>query len=140
VGPPPEPFRWDGRDLIVLLPIKTKNEANHFAANWKIKAARRKQQRRAVARLLVLAPRVKLPVTVTLTRHSSGRLDAHDGLPGAFKSVVDELAVWLGLPANSKGHADDSDPRVTWKYDQAKAPPKQTWVTVRFSPREDGAA
>jgi hypothetical protein len=122
--------------LIVALPIAVRNEAN-VSGQWApfAKSAYRKKTRSFVRNWMSAVPRVALPVTVTLTRHAAGSLDKHDGLPSAFKSVVDELAVWLGLPVNKRGHADDSDPRVEWKYDQAKCPRGTTWISIRFEPR-----
>jgi hypothetical protein len=56
------------------------------------------------------------PVTVRLTRIAPRQLDSHDGLRASLKSIVDELAILLGCRVSKGGHADDSDPRVTWEF------------------------
>lgn len=136
------PWRWGDGVLVVRIPVKTKNEANLSSPHAKFAVpSYRKQVRAAVrAALVPVFPRwTELPVVVTLTRHGAGVLDPHDGLPNAFKSVVDEIAEWLPLPKKpgAKGtlRADDSDPRVTWKYDQQKAKPGTAWVTACFVAR-----
>lgn len=55
-----------------------------------------------------------IPAIVTLTRCSSGTLDAHDGLRAALKRVVDGIALALGI--------NDGGPMVSWQYEQARAP------------------
>lgn len=50
---------------------------------------------------------------VLVTRYAPRQLDAHDGLPGACKHVVDEIAAAIGL--------DDRDPRIAWSYAQRPA-------------------
>lgn len=56
-------------------------------------------------------PPWSLPITVQLTRISSGTLDAWDGLPASLKPVIDGIADAFDLR--------DDDPRFTW------LPPKQ---------------
>lgn len=102
------------RDIVVLmLPIHTVSEPN-VRGHWSARAGRAKDHRSVVG--LTLRPQLKalgLPVTVLLTRFSSGRLD-DDNLRGALKAVRDGVADALGL-------ANDSDPRVTWCYSQTRA-------------------
>jgi hypothetical protein len=59
-------------------------------------------------------PMSLLPCRVTLRRLSSHwrGLDAHDGLPGALKNVVDGIADALGV--------DDGGPFVTWAYENKR--------------------
>lgn len=106
------------------LPIRTVSTLNtreHFRVAAKRKALQRAQTRRVVQSL----PTPQLPAIVCLTRHSSGTLDAHDNLPSAFKHIVDELAVWMGI--------DDADARVQWRYEQSKCKRGLTWVTVEVA-------
>jgi len=100
--------------------VSTLNTREHFRVAAKRKAIQRAQTRRVVSQL----PTPQLPAIVCLTRHSAGSLDAHDNLPSAFKHVVDELAVWLGI--------DDANPLVQWRYEQEKCKRGQTWVTVEI--------
>jgi hypothetical protein len=84
----------------------------------------------------------RLPVLVTVTRFSAGHIDSHlGGIGAALKSVIDEIAEWLPL-AKKRGpkgtlRADDSDPQVTWKGEQAKCARGTHFVTARFEPREE---
>ena len=145
------PWRWGDGVLVVRIPLETKNEANLASPHAKfVVASYRKKVHKAVRLALEpVFPRwTELPVVVTLTRHSAGHLDPHDGLPNAFKAVVDEIAEWLPLPkkpfavrtkagVEKRMRADDSDPRVTWKYDQQKSKPGTAWVTACFVARAD---
>jgi hypothetical protein len=80
--------------------------------HWTQRSRRVSKERAAVAvHLLALRNKPSLPVVVTLTRLGKRKLDAHDNLPGSFKSVVDEIARWLGV--------SDNDPRIIWRYEQA---------------------
>lgn len=91
------------------IPLQTPNRAeHHFSRSW-----RRKTERAEVARGLVklMGVRPPGPWLVTITRLAAKELDGHDNLRGACKSVVDEVAAWLGL-------ASDRDPSVTWCYRQ----------------------
>lgn len=105
------------------VPVKTVNELNGSHQNWRVVSARRKHIRATTAWSFAGSPRETWrpivasagpgQVVVTMTRISSGTLDPHDGLPASLKSVVDGIADGLGL-------AKDSDPRVEWRYAQAK--------------------
>lgn len=50
-------------------------------------------------------------LAITLTRVAPRKLD-DDNLRGAFKAVRDEVAAYFGV--------DDADPRLEWRYEQAK--------------------
>jgi hypothetical protein len=73
---------------------------------------------------------------VALVRCSAGQLD-DDNLRGAFKSVRDQIALWLGL--------DDASERITWVYGQRTAKVKndranskvfyKTWAHVEIHPQ-----
>lgn len=106
------------------LPIKTVSTLNR-REHFRVAAARKALQRSQTRKAMEGIPTPQFPVVVRLTRHSSGLLDAHDNLPSAFKHVVDELAVWLGV--------DDADERVKWLYAQEKCKRGQTWITVEVA-------
>lgn len=94
--------------VVVMLPLKSVSEPNH-RGHWAIRA-RRSREFRHVAKAMVLAH--PLPCIVTLTRYSPGTLD-DDNLRGALKAIRDGVADKLGVP--------DNDPRIEWRYAQAKA-------------------
>lgn len=104
-----------------LLTVSMLNKREHF----RVTAKRKKQHRETVRLMLNGKTPPALPVIVTLTRVSAGTLDAHDNLPSSMKNIVDEIAAWLGI--------DDADPRVSWRYAQAKCAPKKFNVIVEFS-------
>lgn len=52
-------------------------------------------------------------MVVTLTRVAPRKLD-DDNLAFAFKGIRDEIAAYFGV--------DDADPRIAWRYEQAKGP------------------
>jgi hypothetical protein len=89
--------------------VRTASEAN-VGGTLRGKLARKGRVKEAVRSALPrLGERFPLPVRVTLTRVSGGRLD-DDNLRPALKAVRDVVAAWLGL--------DDADPRVRWVYRQ----------------------
>ncbi len=90
---------------------------------WRIK------KERAIGCTLGKILRPVLPCIITLTRYSMGQLDAHDGLPNAFKAVVDGIADAMGIR--------DNNPGVQWKYEQAKAPARCFGFVVSWRPMEE---
>lgn len=104
--------------LVLDLPLMTVSEANarsHFHER-----ARRAAAQRTGAQMALMVPlrRAGLdpaatPLVVLMTRLSRGELD-DDNLRGALKAVRDGIADALGLKS-------DRDPRVEWRYAQAKA-------------------
>jgi hypothetical protein len=100
-----------------ILPIDTISEAN-CSDHWTKKHARRKKQAREIDRAFREdKPFIPLPCIVRLTRIAPRTLDKEDNLPMAFKALKDRIAFYLtGL---DKGRGD-SDPRITWQYDQEK--------------------
>ncbi len=107
------------------IPVRTVNELNGSHQHWSVVARRRKHVRQAA--MVVTIPharRIPLPVVVTLRRLSAGVLD-DDGLRAALKSARDGIADALGL-------RDDSDPRVTWRYEQGKCARGRFGVRVRI--------
>lgn len=106
------------REFVVTLPLRTVSEMN-ARGNWQVTHRRRKLHRSVAGWTVAGALRVDAicgPWEVVLTRFSVGKgLDPHDGLPSAFKGIVDGIADALEI--------DDADPQVTWTYRQAKGPP-----------------
>lgn len=102
--------------MTVTVPIRLGRGLND-RGHWRIKARRVKLERTAVALAWWSAvrpgTRPSLPLVVTLTRVGPRELD-DDNVQGACKATRDEVARLLGL--------DDRDPRVTWRYAQAKGP------------------
>ena len=103
--------------------------------HWGQRAARVKKTRTAVALVLSQHEPPPLPLVVTLIRESSGTLDGHDNLMMSMKAVVDQVAIWIGLPRNKKGHANDADPRVTWRYEQRRVKRAERGTRIRFEKR-----
>lgn len=111
---------------VIEIPIALPSVSN-LREHWAAKARRVKSQRKATRWRLVAGlisalvdPTTRTPVAVTLTRVSPRKLD-DDNLCGAFKAVRDEVAAYFGV--------DDADPRLTWRYAQAKGPAK---VVIAF--------
>ena len=126
--------------MIVRLPIRIsrgQNEREH----WAVKAKRVKLERQGVCASLRSAfwqmnvlrgscgwdtGRGELPAVVTLTRIAPRFLD-EDNLIGGLKGCRDGVADALGI--------DDADPRVTWRYAQAKGKPKEYALTIQIEER-----
>lgn len=117
------------------IPVRTVNPTNN-RQHWRVVWRRSKDQRRlassslttpAMAGLWAQA-RVHLPAVVTLTRISPGTLD-DDNLRPALKSIRDGIADAFGVA--------DNDPRIEWRYDQAKAKRGQYGVRVCIQPKGD---
>lgn len=105
--------------MTITIPIRTTNPLNGSHGHWRVRAARARDERAATAAALAPYRHPALPVVVTLTRISPGTLD-DDAVPGSMKHARDQIAVWLGLPTNKRGHAEDRDERVTWRYSQRR--------------------
>lgn len=106
----------------LFVPIVTVSEAN-VREHWAAKAKRAKSQRAAVGWACKLVCLPEPPVVVTLTRESPRLLDTGDNLPISLKASRDAMADALGL-------ANDRDPRVEWKYGQAKYKNKGVRIAV----------
>ena len=98
------------------------NSANARECRF-VRSRRTRQQRDAAhmtaASVLTAADILRIAVdgaTITLTRIGPGNrpMDEHDGLPNAFKPIVDGIAKALCL--------DDADPRLQWVYRQERGP------------------
>lgn len=140
----------------VLVPMDLPSVSNGSHGHWFDSAARTKKQRERVAwlwreaahpiGLQELSRRLleSAPLTVRLVRLRPARArayDAQDNLRRAFKAVVDEVAVELGLPIlrySKSGipNADDADPRVTWAYADEKSDDGKPYVRIEVYRRE----
>lgn len=105
--------------VTVTVPIRTTNPNNGAHGHWAIQARKRAKEKLAVGLYLSQHKPPRLPVIVTLIRISPGRMDS-DGLRAALKSTRDKVAVWLGLPLNTRGHAEDNNRQVHWVYMQGR--------------------
>jgi len=110
----------------ITLQIRTVNPTNN-RQHWRVVWQRSKKQR-AITFLAVEQQSPKLPAVVTMTRISPGTLD-DDNLRPALKSIRDGIADAFGVP--------DNDPRIEWRYDQAKAKRGQYGVRVCIQPKGD---
>lgn len=106
--------------LVVEIPIRVESVAN-LREHWGKKAARAKAHRAAA----IVVPKHELPCRVTLMRIAPRNLD-DDNLASAFKNLRDGIADRLGVK--------DNDPRVDWKYEQAKGKPKEYTAFVKIEP------
>jgi hypothetical protein len=104
--------------LALDLPLMTVSESNDRSNRFERAERTRKLRHGAQMALMVPLRRAGLdpattPLVVLMTRLSRGELD-DDNLRGALKAVRDGIADALGLKS-------DRDPRVEWRYAQAKA-------------------
>jgi hypothetical protein len=86
------------------------SELNASHWTWQGRRTRSRDQRRRTFDALSPFEPPPGPWEVTVHKVGWASLDAHDSLRISVKSVVDQIADWLGV--------DDSDPRVTWLYSQ----------------------
>lgn len=110
--------------LTLRLPIKT--ESLNTAQHWRTKARRVQRERGATAAVVRVAPKPKLPVSVTLTRISPRELDS-DNAVGALKHVRDGVADAYDV--------DDRGPHIRWVYEQRKGAAKEYAVEIRIEER-----
>lgn len=108
----------------ITIPIRIESTPN-LREHWAARAKRTREQRAQTHYAMVGAkmPRT-LPCTVTLTRIAPRTLDDDNHVAGC-KGVRDAIAFLLG--------ADDADPRITWRYGQAKGAPKQYALQVELA-------
>jgi hypothetical protein len=109
----------------IEVPVHIGSPLNGSHGHW-ARPAKRNSLHRSAAWFALKGAKVKpvLPCTVTLTRIAPRELDG-DNLQGGFKSVRDGIADWLGVK-------DDSDPRITWRYAQAKGKVREYTARVRI--------
>ena len=125
------------------IPLKTVSEANS-SEYWRVKRKRHEEQQFIIRSLFLKehAP-IVLPCTITLSRLSPRLLDCEENLPMAFKWIKDEIGACIfpekvivyrnkkGKLVKNKGHAD-SDPRITWQYDQKKQQQQGIRIEIEF--------
>jgi hypothetical protein len=102
--------------MMVELPLRIESCAN-LREHWTAKAKRAKSHRKAA----LAVPVYPLPCVVTLVRVAPRELD-DDNLASGFKNFRDGIADRLGVK--------DNDPRVAWRYAQARGKPKEYAVRV----------
>jgi hypothetical protein len=102
--------------MMVEIPgLRVTSPGNGSFGSWQATAKRRKDQRTIVKWALAYHKRPEGPPwRVVMTRQGRRQLD-DDNLAGAFKSVRDEVAVWLGCGDSPR------DP-VVWEYHQELGP------------------
>lgn len=115
----------------VFVPVRTRSqEHGRQREHW----ARRAQDVRNARTLVWIYLRDYQPPAllcmVTLVRVAPRPLD-DDNLRSSCKTLRDQVAIWLGLPTNVKGHAEDRDPRVHFRYQQGKRRPKEYGILVQ---------
>lgn len=109
------------------LPIETVSEMNR-QEHWSKRAKRFKKQKKRIALAFLEEPlKLKLPVHIRIIRYSSQTMDA-DNVNAALKGVRDAMADQI-LPGFLPGRAD-SDPRITWEYEQEKG--KNGFLRIQF--------
>jgi len=130
--------------ILFKLSIRTLSEAN-CSEHWSKKHKRHKEQQFYVRWALLnhfkdRKDKVNLPCTVKMIRMAPRSLDS-DNLVSSFKWIRDEISECLfqekktfcvlksGKIKQIKGRLD-SDPRITWLYDQEKS--KLYWVRIEI--------
>lgn len=114
-----KPFPPEGVEFF----CRVASELNLTRWNWQARRARSRGQRAAVHKALAPYEPPALPVEILLTRTGWNHLDEHDNLRLACKSVVDQVAEWLGV--------DDRDPRIRWMYAQKVTRELETVATSK---------
>lgn len=101
------------------------NSRQHWRVVWRRGEAEKSTVGMVLrSRLGVVPP--ALPVTITITKISTGRSDG-DGLQASAKWVRDTCAKWLGV--------DDGSPLLTWQYAQ-RSEGRGVWgVVIRIEGR-----
>lgn len=107
---------------MIELPIRIESTPNR-REHWSVKARRTKLERMA----MIAVPSHPLPCAVTITRIAPRALDT-DNLAAGCKGIRDGIADRLGVK--------DNDPRVVWRYDQARGRAKEYAVRVSIEPME----
>lgn len=122
-----------------VLPMRTENAANagfgmtKAGARWR---ARKRKDARGRLKVVVRGSVARMAgratfkdafvdhkIRVTITRIAPRKLDEHDGLRTALKSVVDGIADGLGFKR-------DDDPRLVWQYKQERGRVREYAVGV----------
>lgn len=112
-----EELRPSKNPIEIIIPVKLQSFAN-TSYHWTQLHHRRSCLKKTIALFLVpYMDSIHLPISITLIRLGSRKLD-YDNLVAAFKPVRDQIAYMI-FPGSRMGQKD-SDPRITWHYDQAK--------------------
>ena len=114
------------------IPIRIVSESN-INDHWTDKHKRKKIQKTLIKWALRSQLKPNLPVVVTITRITPRALD-FDNLHGGMKTAIDTIADWL-IPGLAPGRAD-GDPRLEFKLEQRKGPPKEYSIEVSFSEKD----
>jgi hypothetical protein len=112
----------------VGVPVRIESSLN-LREHWRLRANRNSSHRAAAyfsLKAVRFSPSI-LPCVCTITRIAPRELD-DDNLAGGCKSVRDGVADWLGI--------DDRDPRVQWRYAQAKGKPHEYAARVTLTAAE----
>lgn len=109
--------------ITLSLPLRTVNPTNAREYH-RVRSTRAKIERRNTW-VAWLEHRTRVGdgehATITLTRVGPKPLD-DDAVPPTLKAIRDALAALLirgEIPARNRVGQDDSDPRLTWRYEQA---------------------
>lgn len=106
----------------VRIPLRLVSSPN-LREHWAVKSKRNKSEMATVGWYLRSEPdRFDLPCRVTITRLGPKPFD-RDNNVAAMKATQDAIAEWLG--------ADDSDPRIQWRYAQRRS--QDYFVEIEFS-------
>lgn len=110
--------------MIVEVPIRIESTPN-LREHWTARA-KRAGKHRADVHVAMRAAKMPhdLPCVVTLTRIAPRTLDG-DNLQAGCKAARDAVALFLC--------ADDADPRIEWKYAQAKGGPKEYALRIEVT-------
>lgn len=114
------------------LPIETASEANS-TEHWTKKSKRHRLHDKWILYEYNKSPFELKPndkIKVKWIRVAVRKLDEGDNLPMAFKYARDFLASKL-VPGKTRGQAD-SDPRITWEYDQVSPKDAQQLLNFKF--------
>lgn len=116
--------------LVVAVDLPLRTESRNANGHWRTHASKAKEHRSGACMAMGTPlrragftnihhvsmgpeyPVLVCPLIVRMTRLSRGELD-DDNLRGALKAIRDGIADALGI--------NDRDPRVEWRYAQAKA-------------------
>lgn len=109
----------DLRDLVFT--VASGAPLRDFYARWRVRNDRAFPELRADAW-------IRGDLDVLLTRIAPRELDEHDGLPNAFKPVVDALT-------DALGRASDRDPTLVWRYAQRRGEVREAGIEILIEPR-----
>ena len=119
-----------------VVPIRTVNELNAHE-HWRVRLRRSKAQHAAIALVLSqfngVKASMKPPYFIQLDRVSPGKLDQFDGLPSAFKFVIDAICKWLGVD-------DGSDAISGIDFTQRTGAPREYAVGIWISGKTEEEA